>query len=102
MDTIFFSHLLPFMTAHGFTGLKFIRNAFSNSLKDVCEAWWTDLVCMRRLKSTRGGMTCSIRQLPHQLLLATYMTFPFGSTILLAIILWTPTEYLPLLAHGHP
>jgi len=56
------------------------------------------------LKSTRGGMTCSIRQLPHQLLLATYMTFPFGSTILLAIIigsfldsceiiLWTPTEY---------
>jgi hypothetical protein len=35
---IIFSHLVPFITAHGFTGLKFIRNGFLNSLIKVCEA----------------------------------------------------------------
>jgi len=29
---------VPFITAHGFTGLKFIRNGFLNSLIKVCKA----------------------------------------------------------------
>ena len=32
---IIFSHLMPFITAHGLNGLKFIRDEVSNSLKMV-------------------------------------------------------------------
>jgi hypothetical protein len=37
-DELFFSHPVPFIMAHGFTGLKFIRNGFLNGPMDVSEA----------------------------------------------------------------
>ena len=37
-NAFFFSHSMPFITAHGFIGLKFIRHGFQNSSMDVSEA----------------------------------------------------------------
>ena len=35
---IIFSHSMPFITAHGFTGLKFIQNRLLNNPENVSEA----------------------------------------------------------------
>ena len=48
---IIFSHLVPFMTAHGFISLEFIQNAFSNSLKIVFICWQWPNCCSEFSKS---------------------------------------------------
>jgi hypothetical protein len=39
---LYFSHLVPYIPAHGFCGVKFLLIIFPNSLRSCCKVLWPD------------------------------------------------------------
>jgi len=74
---IILSHLVPFITAHGFSGLKSFWNRYLNSPMAVSEAEWTDLagVSTRARESREAGWLAQLGQVLASALLTTKLAF---------------------------